>query len=1052
VSSLEGITLNSGIGTFYSSLAELLTSMDNQVTILFTEPSDDARFQSAVEHYRNHKIQLTSLPVVPATKIDAAEMGKKSFEVYQFLKKTEFDLIHFPEWEGIGYYSLLSKKDGLHFLSTVLVVGLHGPTHWVYSGNTGKETLVSERELEIDYMERKSAELADSVWTPSEEIYQWAINHGWKMATPVMLPLIPGKEIKSLSHQTAARQAKELVFFGRLESRKGLTLFCDALDQLSSKDILVTFLGTESVGTIDGLQAVEYIESRASNWGFYWKVIVDSNRMAALQYLLESDNRVAVIPSLLDNSPNTVYECLYLGVPFVATNIPSIASLVHDDYKAYLVEPNVDALSHALNRAIQEGVLASVGVWNVEKVEQVWASYYESLFSHAKDVDEVQQDNKPLVSICVVHFNRPNLLLQAIESIESQTYQNIEVVLVDDGSSMPEAVSLLEHLEAPFSARGWKIIKSTNKYLGAARNIAAKAAKGEYLLFLDDDNLLTPETVSTYVKVAQRTKATLLTAAHSVFNSVEPPTEVTVPERIWVPLGSSPAVGLFRNCFGDANFFVNKERFLSQLFTEESSVGFEDYEFHATAALNGWETVVIPESLLWYRMHDDDQMILSTNSLLNRLRSLRPYGSKLNDFTPLMRFLASGEVVQRATTCGDMICNTTGGENCLNCYEDCNSICKCPGDPVSRCSGNGACRLTNDNGRTKAYCDCRRNYFCCDCRLNANKNPGKIQVATIDKKNTDNVLDFKLSESKKGVSIAVAKGTFSYPVTVCFQEYTGKNLDTYPQPFVDPDVVLPDDKADAVFPSGGFFLDFTDTDTNVPQGDSLKKPIAIEWNQPEQDKNNVKSITPFLWDDFTEEWILPAETIKNEDLAFVRHGTSKVTFSVGSMPACGGQFQMYATEKRVSRTSGGGSRPSSRVSRTSGGSRSTSTGSRGSRTSGSRPKTKTPPVLSGSGTFTVSLPPTPTSVVNFTETSTALPTSATETVPSTTTRTPTKSKTPSRSPSAVSRTSGRGPVSRTSGGGAVSRKTASASVSSASSLLFSSWAIVVVSIISFLFF
>lgn len=1038
--SLEGLTFNSGIGTVYASLAELLSQNGNQVTILFAQQAEGAAFEGAVARLAAAGIHLVALPA-PKSTIDGPSMVKKSFEVYQYLKNTEFDLIQFPEWEGLGYYTLLAKKEGLSFGSTTISVGLHGPTHWVASANSGKEEIVSQGELELDYMERKSVELADFVWTPSQEVYAWAVEHGWKISSPSLLPLPAGKIVKNLEKVTKTRQAKELVFFGRLEVRKGLKLFCDALDELSvSDDIIVTFLGSQSIATIEGMQAIEYIESRASNWKFFWKVVADTDRADALRYLLENENRVAVIPSLTDNAPYTVYECLYLGIPFIASNIPSISSLVAS--KAGLFEKTPSALASALKNAVESGVAPTEPVWTVEAAENVWSTYYNTLLSN--DAVEFPELESPKVSICLVHYNRPNLLLQAIESIEAQDYNNIEVVLVDDGSSMPEAVSLLEHLEAPFASRGWKIIKTSNKYLGAARNTAAKAATGKFLFFLDDDNYLKLDTVSTYVRVAENTQATLLTAAHAVFQGVEPPTDATVADRIWVPLGSSVAVGLFRNCYGDANFFVAREAFLAQQFTEETAVGFEDYEFHAKAALNGWESVVIPEALLWYRMHDDGQMIISTSSLMNRLRSLRPYAAKLNDFSPLMRFLASGEVVQRATTCGDMICNTTGGENCVNCYEDCNSICKCPGDPVSRCSGNGACRITTDNGRTKAYCDCRRNHFCCDCRLDVNKNPGKIQVATIDKRSADNVVDFKLSNSRKGVSIAVAKGTFSGPVSVCFQEYTGRNMDTYPQPFVDPFVVLPDERADPVDKSGGFFLDFVDRDTNVPQGDSMKKPIAIEWNQPEDDKSEIKSVNPYIWDDFTEEWIMPAETIKNQDLAFVRHGSSKVTFSVGYL-ACTGQFHMFA-----------GARRPSRPSRTSGtrttGSRSTGSRSTGSRTTGSRTtgsRGSQVPELSGSGTFTVSLPP---SVQPSTATEASTQSAVSSEVPSTTvpptpTQTP-STRTPSRRPSGT--TSGGSRPSRPSS--RASRGTPSASVSAASSLLVSTWILAIVSFVSFFFF
>jgi glycosyltransferase involved in cell wall biosynthesis len=83
------------------------------------------------------------------------------------------------------------------------------------------------------------------------------------------------------------------------------------------------------------------------------------------------------------------------------------------------------------------------------------------------------------------------LLQQALASIKTQTYQNIEVILVDDGSTKEESHRYLNLIENDFNARGWKIIRSSNNYLGAARNLAARHASGEYLMFMDDDNVAT---------------------------------------------------------------------------------------------------------------------------------------------------------------------------------------------------------------------------------------------------------------------------------------------------------------------------------------------------------------------------------------------------------------------------------------------------------------------------------------------------------------------------------------------------------------------------------
>eukprot|EP00959_Pyramimonas_sp_CCMP1952_P228579 4778765-Pyramimonas_sp.AAC.1 len=55
-------------------------------------------------------------------------------------------------------------------------------------------------------------------------------------------------------------------------------------------------------------------------------------------------------------------------------------------------------------------------------------------------------------------------------------------------------------MEANFERRGWQIVRSENLYLGGARNKAARYTKGEFILFMDDDNYAKPHEISTFVR------------------------------------------------------------------------------------------------------------------------------------------------------------------------------------------------------------------------------------------------------------------------------------------------------------------------------------------------------------------------------------------------------------------------------------------------------------------------------------------------------------------------------------------------------------------------
>ena len=211
------------------------------------------------------------------------------------------------------------------------------------------------------------------------------------------------------------------------------------------------------------------------------------------------------------------------------------------------------------------------------------------------------------MSCVVTHFNRGGLLLQALASLRAQTHGNLEVIVVDDGSTDPAALAALAALERPghwFAARGWRVLRTANHYLGAARNRGARAARGEYVLFMDDDNYAKPREVETFIAVAARTGADVLTSCNDFLASDrEAPTaqDVTIGGR-YIPLGASTALGLFKNGFGDANALVRKAA-LAALggWPEEQGYGVQDWELFARAALRGFKVLVVPESLYYYR-------------------------------------------------------------------------------------------------------------------------------------------------------------------------------------------------------------------------------------------------------------------------------------------------------------------------------------------------------------------------------------------------------------------------------------------------------------------
>jgi glycosyltransferase involved in cell wall biosynthesis len=95
----------------------------------------------------------------------------------------------------------------------------------------------------------------------------------------------------------------------------------------------------------------------------------------------------------------------------------------------------------------------------------------------------------PVVSVVLPTYNRAAFLREAIESVRAQTFQDWELLVVDDGSTDDTAVIVQE-----FARRDRRIrnMRQANGGLHAARNTGLRAASGRYMTFLDDDDLLLP--------------------------------------------------------------------------------------------------------------------------------------------------------------------------------------------------------------------------------------------------------------------------------------------------------------------------------------------------------------------------------------------------------------------------------------------------------------------------------------------------------------------------------------------------------------------------------
>ena len=108
---------------------------------------------------------------------------------------------------------------------------------------------------------------------------------------------------------------------------------------------------------------------------------------------------------------------------------------------------------------------------------------------------------KPLISIIVPVYNVEKYINDCVDSVINQSYQNWEMILVDDGSPdrCPEYCDKYATLDSRI-----KVIHQENKGLSEARNVGMRMATGEYLYFLDSDDFLVENSLSTLVETGDK--------------------------------------------------------------------------------------------------------------------------------------------------------------------------------------------------------------------------------------------------------------------------------------------------------------------------------------------------------------------------------------------------------------------------------------------------------------------------------------------------------------------------------------------------------------------
>ncbi|MBM9594012.1 glycosyltransferase family 2 protein [Roseitranquillus sediminis] len=204
------------------------------------------------------------------------------------------------------------------------------------------------------------------------------------------------------------------------------------------------------------------------------------------------------------------------------------------------------------------------------------------------------------MSVIIPTYNRREYLLECLESVAAQRVAPHEVIVVDDGSTDGT-------IEAVERMAGVTLIRQANAGPGAARNRGAAAASGDYLAFIDSDDLWFPWSLEAMAALVEQHRPSLIFARFEDFDGDRPPVAVAQPVegRVFVDFLASAGQG----CFAGAGMMVvDRARFLAAGGFTEDGMNAEDHDLALRLGeAPGFVQVAAPVTVA-HRVHPGNEM------------------------------------------------------------------------------------------------------------------------------------------------------------------------------------------------------------------------------------------------------------------------------------------------------------------------------------------------------------------------------------------------------------------------------------------------------------
>lgn len=260
-----------------------------------------------------------------------------------------------------------------------------------------------------------------------------------------------------------------------------------------------------------------------------------------------------------------------------------------------------------VKEALEEMLLSRPKPQDLSRIAQMFLDRRMSLRSHVQNDNQSSPSvlrpgaGKGTLSVVVTCYEMGGMIKESVESVWASERQPDEVLLIDDGSYGEETLGRIKELEHYASEKGHplKIIRQRNQGLTSARNTGLTAANGEFISFLDGDDIIEPQFYRIATKILEEYPRLGGVAAWALIFGAD------IADGFWnAPQPEFPFM------FTENSIIVpclTRTALLRSLggYDARQRYNYEDWELGIRMLASGWPIVTIPMHLLKYRVRSD---------------------------------------------------------------------------------------------------------------------------------------------------------------------------------------------------------------------------------------------------------------------------------------------------------------------------------------------------------------------------------------------------------------------------------------------------------------